>query len=115
MTELAWRLASGLALLAAGAASPAEVGKAIAEHGNGHGAPPCSACHGPRYAGSTQIKVPPLAGLPEAYLLSRLAHYAGPDGHNTAMRQVAGALSPSERAAVAAYLSALPAAGSGPH
>jgi cytochrome c553 len=41
-------------------------------------------------------------------ILARLAHYAGPTGHNAMMRQVATALSPAERQKVASYLAALP-------
>jgi cytochrome c553 len=41
--------------------------------------------------------------------LERLTHYAGPNGHNPLMRQVATALSTPERQAVASYLSSLPA------
>lgn len=108
MTAITSLLASASALLAAGTASPTANGKAVAEHGSGGGAPACSVCHGPRYEGEPAMKAPAIAGLPEAYILSRLAHYAGPDGHNPYMKQVATALTPSERQAVAAYLAGLP-------
>lgn len=83
-------------------------GQEIAHQGNGAGAPACTTCHGPQFQGEAALKAPALAGLPAAFILSRLAHYAGPDGHNASMRQVATALGPEERLAVAAYLSSLP-------
>ena len=43
--------------------------------------------------------------------MSRLNHYASPEGRNPPMKSVASALSPSEREAVATYLSGLPSAG----
>src|ERR1700691_3494231 len=78
-----------------------------ANHGNGDGAPACTTCHGESFQGEPGLKAPALAGLPAAFILSRLAHYAGPDGHNPFMRQVATALRPEEREAVANYLSSL--------
>jgi cytochrome c553 len=83
-------------------------GTEIAHHGNGDGAPACTSCHGEHFQGEPTLKAPALAGLPAAFILSRLAHYAGPDGHNPLMRQVATSLSPEEREAVADYLSSLP-------
>jgi cytochrome c553 len=85
-------------------------GQEIARQGNSDGAPACTTCHGGQFQGDAALKAPALAGLPSAFILSRLAHYAGPDGHNASMRQVATALSPGEREAVAAYLSSLPTA-----
>jgi cytochrome c553 len=82
-------------------------GAEIAHHGNGAGAPACTTCHGESLQGEQSLKAPALAGLPPAFILSRLAHYAGPDGHNPSMRQVATALRPEEREAVANYLSSL--------
>ena len=90
-------------------------GQQIAHQGNGDGAPACMTCHGEQFQGDAALKAPALAGLPSAFILSRLAHYAGPDGHNASMRQVATALSLGEREAVAAYLSSLPAAGEQVH
>jgi cytochrome c553 len=115
MSPIDAMLAGALALLAAGSASPASVGQSIAEQGTGGGAPPCSTCHGAHYEGSPAIKAPALAGLPKAFILSRLAHYAGPDGHNAYMKPVATALTPSEREAVATYLSGLPSPGPRAH
>jgi cytochrome c553 len=85
-------------------------GPSIAHNGDGHGAPACVICHGQNFQGSPAIRAPALAGLPQATILDRLAHYAGPQGHNAMMRQVATALTQPERQAVAAYLSSLPPA-----
>ncbi len=95
-----------LPLLAMGTAPD---GRTIAHDGNGKGAMACVSCHGQNFQGSSAIGAPALAGLSQAKILERLAHYAGPSGHNALMRQVATALSPTEREAVAAYLSNLPA------
>jgi cytochrome c553 len=82
-------------------------GAEIAHDGNGDGAPACTSCHGDHFQGEPTLKAPALAGLPAPFILSRLAHYAGPDGHNPFMRQVATSLRPEEREAVADYLSSL--------
>jgi cytochrome c553 len=60
--------------------------------------------------GNPALKVPALAGLPAVTVLARLAHYAGPSGHNPTMRSVATALDQSERTAVANYIASLPKA-----
>ena len=82
-------------------------GSQIAHDGNGHGAPACIACHGEQLEGNAALKTPALAGLPAEFILSRLAHYSSPQGHNAMMRQVATALGPDERQAVATYLASL--------
>jgi len=82
-------------------------GRTIAHQGNGHGAMACDTCHAAHFQGNPAIRAPAIAGLPKAEILARLAHYAGPSGHNAMMRQVATSLTPSEREAVAAYLSSL--------
>ena len=97
-----------LPLLALPLMAAAPDGHAIAIHGNGHGAMACSSCHGQSFQGNTAIHAPALAGLPATTILGRLAHYAGPTGHNAMMRQVATSLTPTERQAVAAYLASLP-------
>lgn len=79
----------------------------ITHRGNDHGAPACTLCHGKTLQGDAKFKAPALAGLTVPFILSRLAHYAGPDGHNASMRQVAVALSLQQREAVAEYLSHL--------
>jgi cytochrome c553 len=83
-------------------------GRVIAHDGNGHGATACTACHGQDFQGNAAIGAPALVGLSAATILARLAHYAGPDGHNAMMREVATALSPAERRVVATYLASLP-------
>ena len=98
----------GLVALGARAAEGTNLtGVEIAHHGNGDGAPACTTCHGEHFQGEPTLKAPALAGRPAAFILSRLAHYAGPDGHNPLMRLVATALHPAEREAVADYLSSL--------
>jgi cytochrome c553 len=98
-----------LSLAAAAPSTSGKAGKAIVEHGSANGAPPCASCHGSNLEGNAALKAPALAGLPASKILERLAHYASPQGHNAAMRAVATALSPAEQAAVAAYISRLPA------
>jgi|SRR5579859_700708 len=97
-------LPAALALIATGAAPN---GDAIAHNGNGRGALACTTCHGASFEGNADIRAPALAGLPQTTILARLAHYAGPTGHNAMMRQIATSLSPAERLAVAGYLSSL--------
>ncbi len=89
-------------------------GQEFAHQGDG-GAPACRTCHGEQFQGDAALRAPALAGLQQAFVLSRFAHFAGPDGHNAAMRQVVTALSQREREAVAAYLSSLPIAGEQVH
>ncbi|HEY4041015.1 MAG TPA: c-type cytochrome [Rhodopila sp.] len=93
----------GLLVMAAG-----PDGQVIAHSGNGNGAMACTTCHGQNFQGNTSVGAPALAGLPATNIVARLRHYAGPNGHNAMMRQVATALSPDERHAVAAYLASLP-------
>lgn len=97
-------------LLAVPLMAAAPEGSKIAHGGNGHGAPACAICHGSKFRGNAALRAPALAGLPETTILAKLAHYAGPHGHNIMMRQVATSLSATERQAVATYLSSLPPA-----
>jgi cytochrome c553 len=108
MTRSQCALVAALALMTTAAASPNLQGETIAQHGNDRGAPACTVCHGPHFSGNTALGAPALAGLPSAFILARLAHYAGPDGHNPSMRLVATSLDTAERQAVADYLSGLP-------
>jgi cytochrome c553 len=108
MTRYQCALVTALNLLTAAAAAADLQGEKIARQGNGRGAPACSICHGPNYGGNTALGAPALAGLPSASILARLAHYAGPDGHNPSMRVVATSLDTAERQAVADYLAGLP-------
>jgi cytochrome c553 len=94
---------SAVTLMAAG-----PDGKTIAYDGNGHGALPCSSCHGDHFQGNPGLHAPALAGLTAPFILARLAHYKSPAGHNAPMRQEATALSPAESQAVATYLASLP-------
>jgi cytochrome c553 len=106
MRRFFFLLPAAFALMATGAAPN---GDAIAHDGNGKGALACTTCHGASFQGNTDIRAPALAGLPQTTILARLAHYAGPTGHNAMMRQIATSLSPAERLAVAGYLSSLAA------
>jgi cytochrome c553 len=87
------------------AAQPAPDGRTIVLQGNGHGAAACSSCHGAELQGDPKIGAPAISGRPAAFIQARLAHYAGPQGHNPLMRQVARSLTPAERYAVAQYIS----------
>src|ERR1700739_3528161 len=98
-------LAGALALMAAGSAFAASRGETIATLGTAGGVSPCASCHGENYQGNAALKSPALAGLSKDYTLARLAHYASPAGKNPSMKMVATALTPADRAAVAAYLS----------
>jgi len=105
-------LLGGLALiLCAAAPSPdASQGAAIVSHGTATGVLPCMACHGPDLAGNASIGAPRIAGLPLATTLSALhAIAAGRMGSNYVMKNIAHALTASERTDVAAYLAGLPA------
>jgi cytochrome c553 len=99
-------LASALALLAQAALPASGAGRAIVEHGNGHGAGACATCHGARLQGT--LGAPALAGRPAGYILQRLDHYASPQSHNAFMKMVATSLTPAERQAVAGYIAHLP-------
>ena len=100
-------LAGAAAVLLASATAQSHGGREIAEHGNSAGTPPCASCHGPQFKGNPDVGSPTIAGLPASFIVQRLDHYAGPDGHNAMMGQVAASLSPAERRQVAAYLSSL--------
>jgi cytochrome c553 len=84
-------------------------GRATVQQGTAAGTPACVGCHGANLQGNVAIKAPAIAVKPAAFVLSRLAHYASPAGHNAMMRQVATSMSPAERNAVAAYLAGLKA------
>lgn len=91
-------------IIAVAATKAPQSGRQIVEQGSVGGAPACASCHGPLLQGNQAIKAPALAGRPADYIIARLDHYASPQGHNAAMKQVATALSPSERAVVAHYI-----------
>ncbi|HQT45693.1 MAG TPA: c-type cytochrome [Acidocella sp.] len=97
-----------LLLLAPGMAfAAAQDGREIVLHGNGNGALPCAACHGVDGAGKASTGAPALAGLPAASIQADLARIAQGGGNSALMQSIAQALSPAERAAVAAYFSGL--------
>jgi cytochrome c553 len=98
-------LSSALPALAA-----APDGKTIAEQGNSNGAMSCSSCHGQTFGGNPAINAPALAGLPAATIEAMLNQFASPTNNSPMMHQVAAALSPAERTAVAAYLASQPKA-----
>jgi cytochrome c553 len=97
-----------LGVSGAAIAGDSMTGRNIVEHGSLGGAPACASCHGSNLQGGDAIKAPSIAGKPAAYIVARLDHYASPEGHNAMMKQVANALSISERQAVATYISYLP-------
>ncbi|MBD8898643.1 c-type cytochrome [Rhodanobacter sp. DHG33] len=80
----------------------------IAQQGNGKGAAPCMACHGPDGGGNSATGFPRLAGLDAAYLKQQLDDFASGARANPVMQPNASALSEDERAALAKYYSALP-------
>jgi len=83
-------------------------GASIVEHGASGGVIPCRVCHGMQLQGNAGMGAPPLAGLPESTTLPALAVIAaGKQGKNFAMRDVARALTPAQRQAVAAYIAGL--------
>lgn len=97
---------------ASGGTADAPVPAIYASGDPGREIPPCASCHGvdARGIGSG---IPPLAGQPAAYIAQQLDDWrrgrrrSDPDG---VMLEIARALSLRETAAVAAYVSALPAA-----
>ncbi|MDD2876248.1 MAG: c-type cytochrome [Acidiphilium sp.] len=102
------------AALLLGAATPlgdAARGAAIVAHGTASGALPCMACHGPDLTGNASIGAPRIAGLKTATTLGAFQAIAdGRMGQNYVMKNIAHALTSSERDAVADYLAGLPQA-----
>lgn len=88
---------------AAQAVNPA----AIIAQGNGHGAPACVTCHGPRMQGLPAMLSPRLAGQSAAYLVAQLDAFAGGTRRNATMQPVASALTAAEREALGKYLAGL--------
>ncbi|RXF75706.1 c-type cytochrome [Hansschlegelia zhihuaiae] len=84
----------------------AEAGSVIATQGNGRGAVACKACHGEAGAGIPAVGFPRLAGMSKEYIVRQLDAFADGGRAHTMMSPVAKALSPDERAAVAAYFEA---------
>jgi cytochrome c553 len=98
---------SALVALQANAAS-ADAARIVAE-GNGAGAAPCRSCHGADGGGQAAAGFPRLAGLDEHYLARQLDGFADGSRASPVMQPVAGALSPQEREALAAFYSRLAA------
>ncbi|MFK2877970.1 c-type cytochrome [Rhodanobacter hydrolyticus] len=101
------RMLGFLVLLLPLAASATDAA-AITQQGNGKGAAPCMACHGPAGGGMDINGYPRLAGLDAAYLQKQLDDFANGTRANPVMQPNASALSEDERAALAKYYSALP-------
>lgn len=90
--------------LMAGTTARAADGKTIVLNGAGN-APACAACHGPNGEGQPDAGYPRLAGLSAAYIVEQLKSFDTGTRKNDIMAPVAKALSPSDRQAVADYLS----------
>lgn len=103
------RLVAATALLLAAGAARAADGHAIVENGSPAEALACSQCHGADGAGNRDSGFPRLAGMNATYLVHELGAFAGDTRKNDIMSPIAAALTPDERAAVAAYYAALPA------
>lgn len=91
---------------AAPAAADVRAGERLAASSNAGGAA-CASCHGQR--GEGMASFPRLAGVGAAYLLAQLEAFATGARKNPVMQPIAQALSPGQRAQVAAYFSSLPA------
>ena len=102
---------AGLLLGMAGAslaATPdAAAGARIASAGIAGGAPACASCHGSQGRGSSAF--PHLAATGAAYLREQLDAFAAGTRKNAIMQPIAQALTPEQRAQVAAYYAGLPA------
>ncbi len=83
----------------------------IVAQGNGHGAPACVTCHGPKMQGLVAMLTPRLAGQSAAYLVAQMDAFADGTRKNATMQPVASALTPAERQALAKYLAGLTAVG----
>lgn len=104
------RLVATMAALSATAmtqAAAADAAAQIAAQGNGRGAPACATCHGNHGEGSAAF--PRLAGSGQAYLQAQLDAFAADSRKNVTMQTIAKQLNTSERSAMAAYYSTLPA------
>lgn len=87
------------------AANP-EAGAKIATQGGSQGAAACVSCHGSQGEGSASF--PPLAGQPAGYLQRQLEAMTNNQRKAPVMAPVAKALTPQEKADVAAYYASLP-------
>ncbi|HEY0884735.1 MAG TPA: c-type cytochrome [Ramlibacter sp.] len=111
-----WRrlaVASAFVVVSAASAQPpaaqsgaGAAGQRIAAGGTAAGVPACASCHGTRGEGAAAF--PRLAAAGAAYLVQQLDAFADGSRKSAVMQPLAQKLSPQERAAVAAYYSALP-------
>jgi cytochrome c553 len=98
---------AALALPIRATAQKAERAANITRSGNGHGAPACVSCHGPRLLGNPALGSPRIAGQSAPYIAAQLQALASGARTSPIMLSVAKALSPAERDALARYLSGL--------
>lgn len=98
----------------AGVTDPALAAQGAALYHGGRleaGLPACSACHGPNGAGLAAAGFPQLSGQQAAYTLKQLTNFRSGarnnDGDAMIMRTVAGKLTDSDIAALAAYIQGL--------
>lgn len=75
----------------------------IATHGNAHGAPPCTGCHGPNGEGNSILDAPRIAALPASYAQRQLENFANGRRASTIMTPIAAGLLPAERIAIAEF------------
>ena len=97
--------AACLVAFAAPAQTPVDA-RAVVENGSAGGAPACVACHGLNGEGNADSGFPRLGGLDKAYMARQLDALADGRRKNDVMSPVAAALTPAERAALAAYYAA---------
>lgn len=83
-------------------------GRTLAEDGVA-GIPSCASCHGARFEGSKELGAPALAGEDPADMMDSLYAMATNPSDHSPMGNIARKLNMAERAAVAAWLSRLPA------
>lgn len=85
-------------------------GKAIAQQGNGGGAPPCMSCHGDKGQGIPAAGYPFLAGQSAVYLAKQLEDFSKHRRNNAVMQPIASALTAEQIKSVSQYYSKLPVA-----
>lgn len=107
-----WLMGGVLAANGATAATDND-GAKLARQGNGHGAAPCTACHGVDGGSQPAAGFPRLAALNATYLRRQLDDFARGARLNATMQPVAQALSENERQALATYYAGLPIPKSG--
>lgn len=78
-------------------------GSTIVSNGTAAGAPACSSCHGAHGEGDPESGFPRLAGLKPGYIMHQLAAFADGSRQSDVMVDIAKALTPEEREAVANF------------